>query len=85
MTKEFDPKKLPLAAEKKVLQLTELLIEYLGPIGLEISRDVFFQWAEAGKFGPAALRHYALALSEQLSDEVEQHTFLQKAEKLLLE
>ena len=85
MLDHVDLKKLPAAAAKRVIQLTELFIEYVGPIGLEISGDVFSQWASAGKFGPAAMRHYALALSQQLTAESERHSFLQKAEKLLLQ
>jgi len=78
-------KNLPPAARQLVLQLSELFIEFVGPIGQELSEDVFAQWVLGGKFGPAAIRHYAVALSEQLDIASERQAFLQKAEKLLLQ
>jgi len=78
-------KALPLAAKQRVLQLNEMFIEFVGPIGQELSEDVFAQWIRAGKFGPAAIRHYAQALSEQLDIAADRQAFLQKAEKLLLQ
>ncbi|GGY72996.1 hypothetical protein GCM10011613_17530 [Cellvibrio zantedeschiae] len=78
-------KKLSPAARQLVLQLNDLFAEFVGPIGQDISQDVFDQWLASGKFGPAAIRHYALALGEQLDANSERQVFLQKAEKLLLQ
>jgi len=76
---------LPLAAKQKVLQLNELFIEIVGPIGQELSDDIFAKWILDGKFGPAAIRHYAHALGEHLEIASERQAFLQKTEKLLLQ
>lgn len=77
--------KLPLAARQLVSQLNSLFVEFVGPIGQEISDDIFAHWVNGGKFGPATIRHYALALSEQLDIAPERQAFLQRAEKLLLQ
>ena len=78
-------KTLPLVAKQVVLQLNEIFIEFVGPIGQELSEDIFAQWVLAGKFGPAAIRHYAKALSEQIDIASDRQAFLQKSEKLLLQ
>lgn len=78
-------KKLSPSAKQMVLQLNDLFVEFVGPIGRDISEDIFTQWVNGGKFGPAAIRHYALTLSEQLDAASERQVFLQKAEKLLLQ
>jgi hypothetical protein len=78
-------KVLPLVAKQVILQLNEMFIEIVGPIGQELAEDIFEQWVLAGKFGPAAIRHYAEALSEQLDIAADRQAFLQKAEKLLLQ
>lgn len=78
-------KKIPLAARQLVSQLNDLFVEFVGPIGRDLSEDVFDSWVDGGKFGPAAIRHYALALSAHLDVEPERQAFLQKAEKLLLQ
>lgn len=78
-------KVLPSSVRQLVLQLNELFIEFVGPIGQELAEDVFDQWVLVGKFGPAAIRHYALALSEQIDIPADRQAFLQKCEKLLLQ
>ncbi len=77
--------KLSPATKLRVVQLNDLFVEFVGPIGWEISEDVFAQWICGEKFGPAAIRHYALALSEQLDLDSDRQSFLQKVEKLLLQ
>lgn len=76
---------LPAAVKQRISQLNDLFVESVGPIGRELSEDVFAQWVRDGKFGPAAIRHYVLALSEQIDIASEQKAFLQRAEKLLLQ
>lgn len=78
-------KKLPPAIKQQVLQLNELFVEFVGPIGQELAEDVFAQWVRSEKFGPAAIRRYALALGDQLEIDSDRQAFLQKVEKLLLQ
>lgn len=79
-----ESKILPLATKQLISQLNELFVEFVGPIGQELSEDVFAQWVLGGKYGPAAIRHYAQALSKQIDSMSERQVFMQKAEKLLL-
>lgn len=77
-------KPIPLAVKKTILHINEVFVESVGPIGQELAEDVFDQWVAAGKFSPAAIRHYVQALSEQLDIPSERQAFVQRAEKLLL-
>lgn len=78
-------RELPPAVKQLIVKVTELFIEFVGPIGDDVAHDVFAQWLAAGKFSPAAVRHYALALGEHLDKTSERQVFLQKAEKLMLQ
>jgi hypothetical protein len=78
-------RQLSPVVKQLIVQVTELFIEYVGPIGDDVAQDVFSQWLAAGKFNPAAVRHYALGLGEHLDKAQERQVFLQKAEKLMLQ
>lgn len=77
--------KLSPATQQLVVQLNELYIEFVGPIGQDLAEDVFAQWVLEGKSGPAAVRRYAQTLSEHMDSVAERLAYLQKAEKLLLQ
>ncbi len=77
--------KLPPAARQLILQLNELFVESVGPVGRDLANDVLARWASEGKFGPAAIRRYVQALSEHIENPAERSFFLQKVEKLLLQ
>jgi hypothetical protein len=70
--------------KRGVALLDELLLEYAGPIGRELSEDEFERWVVLGKTRPSDLRHYADQLGGQLDDPVQKKQFLEKANGLLL-
>jgi len=78
-------KALPQATQQLILQLNELFVEFVGPIGWDLSNDIFMRCAPEAKFGPAAIRRYVNELSDQLENVADKRTFLQRAEKLLLQ
>lgn len=77
--------KLPLATQQLVVQINDLFVEFVGPIGRDLAEDVFAQWILEGKSGPAAVRRYAQALSVHMESVAERMAFLQKSEKILLQ
>lgn len=81
---QSDITKIPVNVRQVILQLNDLFVEYVGPVGQDLSDDVLERWLVAEKFGPSAIRQYVSMLSENLDSATERQEFLRKAEKLML-
>jgi len=78
------PAKVLLPVVTRMLaQLDNLFVDFAGPVGIELAKDVYRQWLRAGKTGPSALRQYAFSLRMQLDNPTEQQAFAQRADALL--
>ena len=76
--------KIEPAVLKMIDQINALLVEAVGPIGLELAKNAFARWLAAGKLGASGLRRYIKALGEQIEDASSKENFLSKADRLLL-
>jgi hypothetical protein len=70
--------------KRGVLVLDRLLLEFAGPIAIELSEDVFTLWLQSGRTRPSDLRHYADLLAAQLEDRTLRQAYLAKADAVLL-
>ena len=70
--------------KRGVTMLDQLLLEYTGPVGVELSQDAFLQWLNTGRTRPSDLRHYMDHLAGHIDDRLQKKLFLEKANSLLL-
>ena len=77
------PKSLLPVVLKMIDQLNQLLVEFVGPIGLELADDVFQSWLKSGKTGPGGLNRYVSELAKLIENSAERAKFTEGSERIL--
>jgi hypothetical protein len=70
--------------ERTIIQLNQLFVERVGPVGDDLAQEAFNSWFSAGKHRPSALRAYATALGSYFDTPKERQEFIAKSDLLLL-
>lgn len=78
------PHKLLPVVRRLIEQLDALFLECTGNAGKSALSDTYQRWLGGGRTGPSGLRHYVLALGNQLGDPILRASFTEQAERMLL-
>ncbi len=76
-------KKLLPVVQRMVVQLDQLFVEFVGPVGPELVGDVFAHWLVSGKTGPSGLLRYIESLAQHLDNPGERARFSARASEIL--
>jgi hypothetical protein len=69
--------------KRMIVKLDDLFVEFVGPIGRELTDGIFLEWLQGGRLGPSATVRYAELLAAQLSNSAERQHFLARAETIV--
>jgi hypothetical protein len=76
-------KSLLPVVERMLNQITQLFVEFVGPIGFELADDAFQEWLQSGKTGPSGLNRFVAELAKSIENSAERARFMERTEQLL--